>query len=319
MQNVYYYLNQGLFYMCRLNSVLVVLIILFNYFAVQAQKDSVTLEFDDNTLVFRSDNNSQGVLEVCNPPCRSGYTCIDGECVSLCNPPCPPGSKCDPKISDCVPLNPSNYQYYNPSMNYCQPGYFHVGRKCLTKDEMASSGNVIFTITNVFFGMGTAYSAVVPFILNQTCRSDYGYWYSEYTAIGCTAPQTGMFVIAGGLNKTPLHMQAKCLRMLDVEPDQGLLGASWALWGASMGTATATIFINISENESSINAFATVNCLTLFASYIVSNIAYFSQKDKLVNALKKKNVVIEDGKKIQVHPYYSFANKTSKLGVQIGF
>lgn len=31
----------------------------------------------------------------CVPRCRSGYTCIDGACVSACNPPCAAGDTCD--------------------------------------------------------------------------------------------------------------------------------------------------------------------------------------------------------------------------------
>lgn len=36
----------------------------------------------------------------CTPPCRVGYTCQDGKCIELCNPPCPPGTKC--ANYDCV-------------------------------------------------------------------------------------------------------------------------------------------------------------------------------------------------------------------------
>src|SRR5262245_17242710 len=30
----------------------------------------------------------------CEPPCRKGYFCRDGQCVSACNPPCPSGQIC---------------------------------------------------------------------------------------------------------------------------------------------------------------------------------------------------------------------------------
>lgn len=30
----------------------------------------------------------------CDPPCRSGFHCKQGKCVSLCNPPCNPGERC---------------------------------------------------------------------------------------------------------------------------------------------------------------------------------------------------------------------------------
>lgn len=42
----------------------------------------------------------------CVPPCRKGFLCHKGECISSCNPPCPDGYICDPNIPDCVPVNP---------------------------------------------------------------------------------------------------------------------------------------------------------------------------------------------------------------------
>lgn len=30
----------------------------------------------------------------CDPPCRSGFTCREGQCISLCNPPCRAGERC---------------------------------------------------------------------------------------------------------------------------------------------------------------------------------------------------------------------------------
>ncbi len=37
----------------------------------------------------------------CFPPCRTGYVCHNGECISLCNPPCPSGQKCT-KEGECI-------------------------------------------------------------------------------------------------------------------------------------------------------------------------------------------------------------------------
>jgi hypothetical protein len=39
----------------------------------------------------------------CDPPCRLGYQCRNGTCVSQCNPPCPEGQICDSASRDCVP------------------------------------------------------------------------------------------------------------------------------------------------------------------------------------------------------------------------
>lgn len=41
--------------------------------------------------------------DACVPPCRSGFTCIDGSCVSACNPPCPDGQVCTAE-AECVPI-----------------------------------------------------------------------------------------------------------------------------------------------------------------------------------------------------------------------
>lgn len=39
----------------------------------------------------------------CDPPCRAGYTCKDGDCVEKCNPPCPEGQQCTDS-GECVPI-----------------------------------------------------------------------------------------------------------------------------------------------------------------------------------------------------------------------
>lgn len=38
------------------------------------------------------DARAQG--EECFPPCRTGFLCHGGQCVSVCNPPCPHGERC---------------------------------------------------------------------------------------------------------------------------------------------------------------------------------------------------------------------------------
>jgi hypothetical protein len=39
-------------------------------------------------------SNAAGEPTSCDPPCRSGFSCKAGACVSLCNPPCPSGERC---------------------------------------------------------------------------------------------------------------------------------------------------------------------------------------------------------------------------------
>ena len=58
-----------------------------------------------NTSPAASSQNIQSAPALqpeCFPPCRSGFTCVNSQCVTACNPPCPPGTIC--KSGDCVPI-----------------------------------------------------------------------------------------------------------------------------------------------------------------------------------------------------------------------
>jgi hypothetical protein len=50
----------------------------------------------------------RAAAQECTPPCRSGYSCRQGTCVSQCNPPCEPGYRCDTTQRDCVPVQNVN-------------------------------------------------------------------------------------------------------------------------------------------------------------------------------------------------------------------
>jgi hypothetical protein len=43
----------------------------------------------------------------CVPNCRSGYTCVSGQCVSACNPPCASGEQCVDDGRRCVATRPA--------------------------------------------------------------------------------------------------------------------------------------------------------------------------------------------------------------------
>jgi hypothetical protein len=54
----------------------------------------------------------------CVPTCRSGYTCIAGQCISACNPPCAAGEQCTAS-GECVRPEPALYD--EPSTEWSVP------------------------------------------------------------------------------------------------------------------------------------------------------------------------------------------------------
>lgn len=58
----------------------------------------------------------------CMPACRSGYTCVQNQCVSACNPPCGEGEMCASDgicMSACNPLCPAGQHCVGPGR--CEP------------------------------------------------------------------------------------------------------------------------------------------------------------------------------------------------------
>jgi hypothetical protein len=49
----------------------------------------------------------------CDPPCRSGFSCKEGRCVSLCNPPCPAGERCNKGECELMPRPGEPMARYN--------------------------------------------------------------------------------------------------------------------------------------------------------------------------------------------------------------
>jgi len=266
-------------------------------------------------------------VSMCNPPCRKGYTCVDGECISICNPPCSPGYRCDPNLGDCVPI-----ERIRQRQDQCSGRRIKIDGKCLKAEEIITRGNVYFALTDVFFGMGTAYSAIAPFIVQRVAKRDYydyedewdDYYYDRYNdelAILCTAPQTGMFVIAGALNHGPHGLQKDYLDELGEDPAGGLIAASWILYGASISTATWNILSNLSNQSELRVTSAVFNLIILFTSFTISNVTYGVQKNKLKKAVKKKlsSISAKAESSVKVIPYYSFAKKENRLGLMLLF
>ena len=56
----------------------------------------------------------------CTPPCRDGYTCHQGQCISACNPPCPAGQTCV-GAGVCQPSTPPQLSAPPPAATYYPP------------------------------------------------------------------------------------------------------------------------------------------------------------------------------------------------------
>ena len=56
----------------------------------------------------------------CVPECRSGYSCINGQCVSSCNPPCEPGTECrgEGATATCMPAGAPSPQQPPPQTTW---------------------------------------------------------------------------------------------------------------------------------------------------------------------------------------------------------
>jgi hypothetical protein len=51
-------------------------------------------DIDIPILEERTDSSAQSSASQCFPPCRNGFFCHGGQCISKCNPPCPDGMDC---------------------------------------------------------------------------------------------------------------------------------------------------------------------------------------------------------------------------------
>lgn len=54
----------------------------------------------------------------CVPACRSGFTCVEGQCVSACNPPCAAGERCTASGECSVP---ASTPYAEPAPSFIEP------------------------------------------------------------------------------------------------------------------------------------------------------------------------------------------------------
>jgi hypothetical protein len=66
----------------------------------------VTVAEAETSAAVINHDNSGASKEECFPPCRAGFFCHNGNCISSCNPPCRPNEIC--KNGDCVPAPSSS-------------------------------------------------------------------------------------------------------------------------------------------------------------------------------------------------------------------
>ena len=65
----------------------------------------------------------------CYPPCRSGYVCHNGECISRCNPLCPSGQECN-QNGDCITLENAGNQKSTHAIRSQSPRHINRDISC---------------------------------------------------------------------------------------------------------------------------------------------------------------------------------------------
>lgn len=290
----------------------------------------------------------------CSPPCRSGYVCHDGRCISACNPPCPLGYRCDPDVLDCVPIpkpapapapvpapwsqpatTRAKTRGYCESDAVCAPGYICFDGECERESYVASAGNVAFNSTQVPYGIGTLYSSVSPIIwafagYYEYCDDYYtygGYYetdcyhgYDEEEAILSLAPQSGMYVLFGTLNRIATSKQARYLGTLGADGSGGLLALSWILHGASMTTTALNVFSFATEDQEFVTTTAFINAAVVLSSFVVNTVCYGRQAKQLDRAVAGRH----DGRhsedtRLRLLPYVHAGKDGGGAGIALAF
>lgn len=144
--------------------------------------------------------------EECNPPCRSGYMCSNGKCISECNPPCEAGLVC--REGDCHP--PQQTQQTPPSKFFQSATQPQVQTK--TEDippRPVSEGTGGIIAGWIMFGVGvpTAVWAWLTYAEAEDLGLDSTF-YGVVGVVGSVAGLVGMSVAIGGHGSKDRSRQA---------------------------------------------------------------------------------------------------------------
>jgi len=253
----------------------------------------------------------------CNPPCRVGYTCVNGECISLCNPPCPPGSQCDATVGDCVPAVGQQQATVPEPYDRCHAEMIRIGRECLSPHEAHNAGLAMLLPHTILYGIGSLYTGVAGIIWARAGwhepYSSYSYYepgyYNSFEVTMAQAPQSSMFVTFGAIAQVPKATQARYLRHLGGEPATGLMAAGWALYGFSIATSTLSILSFEADDQTFSTIAAITNSAVLGASFAVHIVGYLIQRDRLGTALETYRGT-QAGARVSLVPYAYFGERS---------
>jgi len=294
---------------------------------------------------------SSAFSQSCEPPCRKGFTCVDGvcisdcvpacppgyvciheRCVSKCNPPCPAGSRCDPAIGDCIPDAAKKAPVYPrvARRSECDPGMLMIRKRCYYPDDLEYTGLGMFLTFTMLFGIGSSYSGMAGIIVSQVfwnepyysydpysySSSSSGYYYSD--AIFALAPQSAVFTSFGAVAQIPKMMQAKNLNYLGGTPSSGLIAAGWALYGFSIGTTVLNFASYPSDDKEFTTTTAIINASVLACSFGVHIAGYAVQAKRLETAVDNK-LNEHSRKNIMFLPYAYCGNKRGGVGISLLF
>jgi|GEM_PF-6486569 hypothetical protein len=123
----------------------------------------------------------------CYPPCRTGYTCYKGQCISLCNPPCPTGLTCTSDMT-CIPT--SSVIVMNDKVLEANPYSTHYGK--INTGAVLTILGIIATGVGIFVGVSEPYGTQLA-------------WGAGTAIGGVTLFSVGLPTLIVGMHKQSKH------------------------------------------------------------------------------------------------------------------
>ncbi|MFW5960073.1 MAG: dickkopf-related protein [Chitinivibrionales bacterium] len=260
----------------------------------------------------------------CRPPCRKGFECIDGNCVSVCNPPCDPGFECHPESGECIPVDTLEKCSGDSE---CGPGSICLSGVCRGESDLIQTGLNNFALTSVFYGLN---SLICLGISVDMAASAYNHPDADgefiaftdknnsdlifYTFVGASVTNP----VTGFLNYLPKRKQLLLLEKLGEGQNNTLMATGWVLYSTSMLTSVLTASSQFIEDRDFTMAASISNAGFTAGSFVFNFIAYFTQQNRIEEKIKEKKQEHSDSG-LSVRPYLTTGVNRSEAGITLSF